>query len=421
MERAAFYGVYINLSVYLVEVAHLDAAQSGWLMGTFAALKSWLPLATGPLADRLGYRASLIASFSLYIAAYALFAAVPAVPTAFVGVFLMSLAGGFLKPVIPAAVKTLSPEGAESRGFSLFYASVNFGSVVGKVLTWGVRVMLSLRTSVVNAAVWSVLGLIVTFAAFRMPKTLPPNTSSPATVRSDAAKQAVATSESKTAAQDPPKEAKASFLHVARVLLTSPRYWVVLLVFSAFYLMNEQFYQTFPLHIALVYGKSAPRELLSLMNPITIALFQVPVAAAAQKLSPRTGLLSGLVLGALSMLVMALVPSMFGIGLSFFVFAFAEMIAAPRFYSYALAFAPKGGEASTMSFSLLWVGLGGLVGGALSGKLIKLCYKTAIAEGGRSPAFAWMVYASVGAASALAMALVIALFRDQPEKAKPTT
>src|SRR5262245_3382650 len=72
LERLAYYGVYVNLVVYLHDEVGLDDVESGSLLGLFALVRSWLPVPVGGLADRLGFRKSLALSFAFYVGAYVL-------------------------------------------------------------------------------------------------------------------------------------------------------------------------------------------------------------------------------------------------------------------------------------------------------------------------------------------------------------
>src|SRR6478609_3382607 len=77
LERLAFYGVYVNLAVYLTQTVGLSDVENGSLLGVFALVRSWVPVGTGALADRIGFRRSLVLAFLLYIAAYAILFASP--------------------------------------------------------------------------------------------------------------------------------------------------------------------------------------------------------------------------------------------------------------------------------------------------------------------------------------------------------
>lgn len=69
-ERLAFYGVYINLSVYLVSDVGLTDKENGALLGLFALGRAWTPVGTGAVADRITFRRSLLLSFFLYACSY---------------------------------------------------------------------------------------------------------------------------------------------------------------------------------------------------------------------------------------------------------------------------------------------------------------------------------------------------------------
>ncbi len=387
LERLAYYGVYVNLAVYLIQTVGLTPVENGLLMGVFAAVRSWVPMGTGALADRIGFRKSLTISFALYALSYMVLYLAPSRPGAWVAVMGMAVAGAFLKPVIPATVRRHSPEAKRAVGFSYFYASVNTGSVVGKVATKVVRDMLSLRASMLNAVVACVIGLGLTIAFFREP-------SAPAAPAAPAKGASSAASGATPAVEDPSKSvAKASFGADLLDFFKNGRLMLFLALISGYYLLIEQFYQTFPMYIVRAFGEGAPREYITLINPAAIAIFQVLVGKLTAKIPAPYAISLGVLVGAGAMLLMGAVPSLYGACGAFFVFAVAEMILSPRYYEYFSSFAPKGREAMYMGFAVSPVGFGGLVGGVLSGYLIT---KYLPAEGPRSPLIVWGTYAAIG-------------------------
>src|SRR6185436_17723321 len=64
-ERAAYYGTFIALSVYLTSVVGFSDVGAGWVAGVFAALLYLLPFFTGAAADRIGFRWALALAFLL--------------------------------------------------------------------------------------------------------------------------------------------------------------------------------------------------------------------------------------------------------------------------------------------------------------------------------------------------------------------
>lgn len=411
LERLAFYGVYINLGVYLTQTVGLSDTENGTLLGLFALVRAWLPVGTGALADRLGFRRALLLSFAFYILAYAALFAFPSRVGAWGAVFGMAFAGAFLKPVIPGTVRRYAPAGRETQGFSLFYASVNAGSVVGKILTKIVRTLVSLRASMVNSILACLVGLAFAYFAFFEP------TEAEGASGSSGSSGSSASSASSAGAPAPAKPAAAAFLPSLRTALTDRRLVVFLVVVSGYYLLIEQFYQTFPVYIVRVFGEKAPREEITLINPLSIALFQVFVGRVTKRLPAVPAMAFGIFVGALSMALMGAVPTLFGAAGSFFVFALAEMIYSPRYYEYVSSFAPKGREGLYMGLSLAPFGVGGLVGGVLSGRLIAAYLPK---NGPAQPLRVWGTYAVIGLVCAAALAVYAVVFRaPAPPAAAP--
>ncbi len=404
LERLAFYGVYINLGVYLTQTVGLSDQENGALLGLFALVRAWLPVGTGALADRLGFRRSLLLSFAFYIVAYAALFAFPSRAGAWSAVFGMAFAGAFLKPVIPGTVRRYAPKGRETQGFSIFYASVNAGSVVGKIATKIVRTLVSLRASMVNSVLACLVGLGVAYFAFFEPSAKPASgarAGDPVPPPPDPAEPPAAVPE---VLPTPP----APFLASLGAALTDVRFVGFLVVVSGYYLLIEQFYQTFPVYIVRVFGEKAPREEITLINPLSIALFQVFMGRLTKKLPALPAMAFGVFVGALSMALMGAVPTLWGAAGSFFVFALAEMIYSPRYYEYVSSFAPKGREGLYMGLSLAPFGIGGLVGGVLSGRLIARY----LPKGGPAqPLRVWGTYALIGLGCAAALAIFAFVFR----------
>lgn len=377
LERMAFYGVYVNLAVYLTDTVKLTDVENGSLLGVFALVRSWVPVVTGTLADRIGFRRSLAIAFTLYVGAYGLLFASPTRIGAWGAVMGMAVGGAFLKPVIPGTVRRYSPEDRRPMGFSLFYASVNAGSVVGKVATKIVRELVSLRASMLNAIAACAVGFLVTLGAFREPKSNEPAETGPA-----------------APPPDPIRDLAAA--------LGQTRLVVFVLLMSGYYLLIEQFYQTFPTYIVRSFGEKAPREYITLINPASIAILQVLVGKLTARIPGPYAIALGVLIGAGSMLLMGAVPSLYGACFSFFVFALAEMILSPRYYEYISSFAPKGREGMFMGLAIVPVGIGGLIGGVLSGHLVSHYLPK---EGPRQPLLVWGAYAAIGVVCASALAL----------------
>ena len=56
LERAAYYGVFIVITLYLSRILGFNDVQAAWISGGFSAGLYFLPTFTGALADKMGFR-----------------------------------------------------------------------------------------------------------------------------------------------------------------------------------------------------------------------------------------------------------------------------------------------------------------------------------------------------------------------------
>jgi POT family proton-dependent oligopeptide transporter len=410
-ERWAFYGLYVVLSLHLTSVVGLSDAQAGDVMALYAFFRLG-PLLGGIIADRIGFKNALAVSLAIYAVGYAVLGFAHDAPMASLSIVLIGLAGALFKPIITGTVVRTSPPGRQTEGFAIFYRTVNAGSVVGKSLTYGIRTLGALSLVVINAVVASVIAFVLAVFVFVEPSAKPAGADPKKT-------------DAPTASEDRP-----SVLTVLKGVWTALRdirFSGALLILTGFYFMSEQFYQTFPKYITRAVSEDAPLEWVTLLNPLTIAIFQGIVTARTKALSPVMAMAAASGVGALSMFLMGTLGPVVGaqmgggvaVGLggaciSFAVFAFAEMIFAPRFYDYVARFAPKGQEATFMGLTVLPVALGGMIGGVVSGRLIDRYLPL---EGERDPFTIWAIYAALGVVSAIVMLVyerLVRRSRDEP-------
>ena len=139
-ERWAWYGFFMLFANYLTgssDAGGLEFSQSqkGILMGVGTGILYFLPVLTGAIADRYGYRKVLCIAFLVYASAFILLPQA----TTFVGVFLLyiylALGAALFKPIISATVAKTTNDSNASIGFGLFYMMVNIGAFFGPLVT----------------------------------------------------------------------------------------------------------------------------------------------------------------------------------------------------------------------------------------------------------------------------------------------
>ena len=131
-ERAAYYGCFIFLAVYLTSRIGFTDRETGVVTGVFSFLLYLMPTFMGTLADRFGFKRALATAFLLLTFGYALLGAVPTKATAIVSLLFIVVGAGIVKPVVSGTVAKCSDEANRARAFSLFYWAVNIGAFAGK-------------------------------------------------------------------------------------------------------------------------------------------------------------------------------------------------------------------------------------------------------------------------------------------------
>ena len=145
-ERFSFYGIRPLLILFMTATMMnggfgFERPKAAAIVGIYAASVYLSSLPGGWIADRLlglrraiMYGAVLITSGHLSIGLSGFFGGKVMF---FVGLILIVLGTGLLKPNISAIVGDLYPEGGERRdaGFSIFYMGINLGATLGQIVT----------------------------------------------------------------------------------------------------------------------------------------------------------------------------------------------------------------------------------------------------------------------------------------------
>ena len=139
-ERWAWYGFFMLFANYLTSSSdagglEFTQSQKGILMGVGTGILYFLPVLTGAIADRYGYKKILALAFVIYTSAFIL---LPLFST-FTGVFLMYLylavGAALFKPVISATIAKTTTDETASIGFGVYYMMVNIGAFFGPMVT----------------------------------------------------------------------------------------------------------------------------------------------------------------------------------------------------------------------------------------------------------------------------------------------
>jgi MFS family permease len=139
VERLAYYGVRVVIPIYIAQAdeiggLHFSQTDKGFIFMWWAVVQSALPVFTGGLADRYGYKRQIVVAVLLKGLGYLLMATQRTFWPFFAGCLLLAAGTAIFKPPIQGTfVKTLTPQ-TSGVGWGFFYMVVNIGGFLGPPL-----------------------------------------------------------------------------------------------------------------------------------------------------------------------------------------------------------------------------------------------------------------------------------------------
>ncbi len=419
-ERAAYYSMASFMVIYLKETLGMRPTFATFLNGSLLwGLIYFMPILSGTLADKYGYKRSLTVAFVLISAGYFTMGnvqrfwpgligrtaaeAVDFTVPVILGIVLIGIGGSIVKPCIAGTVQKTSGTAA-TLGFGIFYMVINIGSITGRGVSYFIRTSLGIPAIFTYASsIFALIGLVVVLVFFREPEYVSDGKKDGQAVRKKTLGQAV--------------------LGIF-VVLRNARFVFFLIVIGLFWVLYVQLYNLMPLFLRAV-DPDAPMELYTLANPVMIVAFQMLITRIVKKWSPIKSIIFGVAVTTTGML-MNVVPTLLGADLSrrvdilglalpfagvFLIVSIAsmavgEMMASPRIYEYIGAIAPKGEEGLYLGYANLPVALGSIFGGPLGGALFERYISTPMKEGRPTNSMAmWLIIAGIGLVSMTGLAI----------------
>ncbi len=392
LERAAWYGVFVVITLYLSRVLSYSDLEAAVTSGILTAGLYLLPTFSGAIADKMGFRGALMLAFSLLTIGYASMWVLPTMlqsaglveygvfapdnPLAdsvgeiivfhglegswqkwlFIPVMLIIMVGGsFIKSVITATVARETTAVNRARGYSVFYAMVNIGAFSGKTIVKPLRDAMGNEGLIVLnlfAASMTLLALILVAIFYRSQET---------------------EGQGKTMS-----EIWAALIAV----LKRTRLVILILINTGFWMVQHQLYASMPKYILRMVGEGASPSWYANVNPAVVVL---SVGLVTQMMRNRTALTSmtvGMFIMPISALCMAagnivggeailgLHPIAFWMVVGIVFQGLAESFISPRYLEYFSLQAPEGEEGLYLGFAHLHSFVSAILGFTLSGVLL---------------------------------------------------
>lgn len=421
-ERAAYYGTFIALRTYLLRVVHLSDVEAGWIAGLFGALIYLFPFISGALADRLGFRHSLMLAFALLALGYGALGVVHDYWPVMGALLLVVLGGSFVKPVITGTAMKSSDESNRARAFSLFYMIVNIGSFTGKTIVAPIRIEMGVQNVPFFSSAAAFIGfLIVAFLFFPKEETV--------------AK---------------PRSIGETFKGMLTVM-SNLRFTSLILITAGFWAIQGQLYASMPDYVIRMAGETYKPEWYANVNPLVVVMFVVLITQLVRTWKPEASILVAMTLIPLSSLAMSLTTMFHGnvmiggvsvhpitlmmvVGIA--IQGLAECFLSPKYLEFASKQAPAGREGLYLGYAHMNTFFAWLFGFVFAGYMLKaFCpdpstlppdvqaqHTAALAGAGPMPAayahahYLWYAFAGVGALSLIAMLVFIAVTNRKPAR-----
>jgi proton-dependent oligopeptide transporter, POT family len=357
-ERWAWYGFYMAFALYLVTSKDtgglgFSQAQKGLIMGTGSMLLYILPLLTGAIADRIGFRKVLLISFAAYLAGYFMVGYFNSFALVFAAYIFLAFAGAMFKPVISGTVAKLVTDETASIGFGIFYMMVNVGGFIGPFIagflykaSWNYVFAMSMGAIAIN--------YIFVLIAYKEPARL-------------------------TSGKSFLDNISIAFKNIW-ITLVDWKYVLFLLIMGIYWTAYNQLYFSFPIFIDAwvdldrlsAFFHLKPGRItavtVSSFDSFFIISFQIFVSYVTMKIKPLSSIIYGTTVLGLGLLLMFTSINPWIVIFGILVFGLGEMASSPKCQEYIGKIAPSDKKALYMGTYFLPVGIGYLLGGLISGK-----------------------------------------------------
>ncbi|MBE8167262.1 MAG: peptide MFS transporter [Shewanella sp.] len=144
IERVAYYGVKSSAGLYAkapVSQGGLGISLSdyGVIISLWALMQTFVPVFTGGISDRVGYKETIFASTFIKIFGYLVMAFFPSFWGFLIGAMLLAGGTGIFKPGIQGTMVLSTNRNNTSMAWGIFYQVVNIGGFVGPLVSAHMR------------------------------------------------------------------------------------------------------------------------------------------------------------------------------------------------------------------------------------------------------------------------------------------
>ncbi|MCX6169820.1 MAG: MFS transporter [Ignavibacteriales bacterium] len=394
-ERGSYYGVMSVLSVYLVMSTSegglgFSKQSVGVIKSTITPLLYFLPILSGALADRFGYRKTLMFAFAVMSFGYFLTSMATAYSLVFASLIFMVVGAGFFKPVISGTIARSTDKTNSTLAFGIYYWSINLGAFIFPLILIPWLKSMSWSYIFIMAAIGTGWLLILNFFVYKEPPK-PVNTKSIPQV-----------------------------LKEAVFVLKDFRFVLMIVIYSGFWVLYFQQFDTVLWYMKDYVDKTPVNnfvnsilsifvsnpdwkfdvEHVTVINGGTIILLQLFVSNIVKNKKALPTMIFGISLGTIGIGILAISSHPFVFIAGMIVFSIGEMTAHPKFISYVGLIAPEDKKALYLGYSFLYGVIGSGIGGVLGANLY-----VHFVDQLKNPTMLWIIFSMIGVATIVGLLL----------------
>lgn len=412
LEGFAYFSMTIVLMLWLRSELGLSFEKAGWVYGLWGTLIGIYSMLIGALIDRIGVRKSLILGTGLMLASRGImtFSSEPMwLWLAMLGLMPLGQALGI--PVLATGIRRYTTTKTRSFGFSMFYACLNLGAVVGGVFIdyagkWRqTGVDIDFVGWTIHLPIYRVIffsAFIATGLSFGLAMLM---------------REIKINEEGKLekfipGAQFKPSSSslKARLLAWIRPLTDTAkegRFWrflLFLVLLIGVRATTRYLESVFPAYLKAELGSDVSFGKLVALNPVIVMILAPLLVPLVTRLGTYKAILYGSMISAAGVFILTAGASYWTAIAFVVVLSIGESIWSPRLNEYAVSIAPEGREGSYMSLATIPMFFSKTAVGGLAGYLLATYLPE---KGTRSPETMWLIIGLM----ALASPVLIFVFR----------
>jgi POT family proton-dependent oligopeptide transporter len=381
-ERGSYYGMMSILSVYMTDQLAFSKESVGVIKSTIQPLLYILPILSGAIGERFGYRKTLIFAFIFLGIGYFLTSQTTEYAMVFASLIIMAVGAGAFKPMISGTIARETNEGNSTLGFGVYYWSINLGAFLFPlILVPYIKNTFGWQYVMMASAVATSIMLIPTLLVYKEPKK-PENTKTLAEV-----------------------------LKGAVMVLTDVRFIGLIVIYSGFWILYFQQFDSVLWYVQKYVDATTLNnfingifssvginlkwkfdvEHVTVINAGTIILLQILVSNIVKNTKALPTMIVGIAMGTIGMAILAIDTSIWVFILGIFIFSVGEMTAHPKYISYVGLIAPEDKKALYLGYAFLYGVLGSFIGGILGANLY-----VHFVDNLNQPRTLWIIFSLIG-------------------------